>query len=100
MYELAVEIDVDKELNKLIKRNPKRVEIIDKKVRQIQEDPHAPYKYLHAPLQGFCSAHVDTPFVIIFRINHTTQKVELHHYAHHDFVYKWRPKEKERIKFV
>lgn len=100
MYDVAVEADTDKILKKLARRNPKQIEIIDKKVLQIQKSPNASYKFLHGILRGFCSAHIDTQYVVIFKINHLTRKIELYHYAHHDFVYSWQPKEKERIRFV
>jgi mRNA-degrading endonuclease RelE of RelBE toxin-antitoxin system len=66
--------------------------MINKKVSEIRSNPEHIYKFLHAPLQGFNRVHIDTNFVLVFKINHTKKIVVLYHYAHHDEVYKWRPK--------
>lgn len=46
------------------------------------------------PLQTFNRVHIDSHFVIIFKINHIEHIVEIYYFDHHDNVYKWRPNEK------
>ena len=91
MYNLDIKSEVDKVFSKLVKKDKKKLEIIRKKINEIQESPHG-YKFLRKPLQSFNRVHIDKHFVLIFRINHQDRIVEIYHFAHHDEVYKWQPK--------
>jgi len=92
MYALEIKEEVDKIFNKLSKKNPKQLMIIDKKVKEIRND-HQGYKFLRKPLQGFNRIHIDKHFVLIFKIDHEREVITLDYYNHHDYVYKWQPKE-------
>jgi mRNA interferase RelE/StbE/toxin YoeB len=50
MYSLEVRESVDRIFSKLAKKNPKQMRIIDKKIKQILENPHH-FKPLRAPMQ-------------------------------------------------
>ena len=86
MYEVIVKPKLDKKLDKLSKKNPKQLKIIDKKVEEILEDPHR-YKNLRAPMNKFKRVHVDNHFVLIFSIDEENKLVILENYDHHDKIY-------------
>ena len=88
MYKLLVKPYADKIFSKLAKKNLKQLEIINKKICQIRENPHHGYKFLKSPLQGFNRVHIDKHFVLIFRIIHQEEAVEVWYYGHHDEIYK------------
>lgn len=91
MYALEVKEEADKIFQKLAKKNPMQLKIIDKKVKEIQETPFG-YKFLKKPLHGFNRIHIDKHFVLIFKVDHERKVVTLYYYDHHDYVYQWRPK--------
>ena len=92
MYELDIKEEVDYIFKKLSKKNPKQLEIISKKIQEIRLNPNHIYKFLRKPLQSFNRVHIDGSFVLIFKIRHEENVVEIYYYDHHDNVYKWRPK--------
>jgi len=93
MYELDVKPEADKIFKKLAKKNAKQLWIIHKKIEEIRANPHHEYKFLRNPLQNFNRVHVDKHFVLIFKISHEKNIVEVYYYDHHDNAYKWRPPE-------
>ncbi len=92
MYDLDIKEEADKIFRKLSKKNKKQLLIIHKKIEEIRFNPAHVYKFLKAPLRTFNRVHIDNHFVMIFKIDHLTKVVEIYYYAHHDDVYKWRPK--------
>lgn len=92
MYKLNIKPEADKIFRKLSKKNKKQLEIIDKKIKEIQLNPNHKYKFLKNPLQNFNRVHIDIHYVLIFKINHEENIVEIYYYGHHDEVYNWREK--------
>ena len=92
MYDLDIKPEADKIFKKLAKKNRKQLEIINKKIQEIRLNPQHKYKFLTNPLQNFNRVHIDTNFVLIFKINHQDRIIEIYYFDHHDNVYKWRPK--------
>ncbi len=90
MYCLDIKPEADRIFKKLSKKNQKQLMIIHKKLLEIRENPNHKYKFLGKPLQTFNRVHVDSHFVLIFKINHENKAVEVYYYDHHDNVYKWR----------
>lgn len=90
MYSLDIKEEADKIFKKLAKKNPKQLMIINKKINEIREDPFG-YKFLRQPLHGFNRVHIDKHYVLLFKIDHGRQIVEIYYYDHHDYVYKWQP---------
>lgn len=90
MYSLEIMPEADKIFYKLSKKNPKQLQIIHKKINEIREEPFG-YKFLHPPLHMFNRVHIDTHFVLIFKLNHEQKLVTVYYFEHHDFVYQWRP---------
>lgn len=95
MYPLEIKPEADKIFEKLAKKNPKQLSIIENKVKEIRINPHHSYKFLRRPLQTFNRVHIDKHFVLIFKIDHGRQIVVIYYYDHHDFVYQWRPSVQE-----
>lgn len=91
MYKLEVKEEADKIFKKLANKNPHQLKIIDKKIKEICQDPNG-YKFLRSPLHGFNRVHIDTHFVLVFTIDHGQQLITIYYFDHHDFVYQWRPK--------
>lgn len=92
MYDLDIKEEADKIFYKLSKKNPKQLMIINKKIKEIRNNPHHEYKFLRNPLQGFNRVHIDKHFVLIFSINHEQRLVIVYYYDHHDSVYQWQPR--------
>jgi YafQ family addiction module toxin component len=91
MYLLDIKPEADEIFKKLAKKNPKQLEIIGKKIAEIRQNPTPKYKPLRKPLQTFNRVHIDSNFVLIFRINHADTVVDVYYFDHHDNVYTWRP---------
>ena len=92
MYALDIKPEVDKIFSKLSKKNSKQLEILHKKILEIRNNPQHEYKFLRKPLNLFNRVHIDKHFVLIFKINHEKQIVDIYYYDHHDRVYLWKPK--------
>lgn len=92
MYSLNIKKEADKIFSKLAKRNKTQLEMINKKITEIRENPAHEYKFLHNPMQMYNRIHIDSHFVLIFKINHKTETVEIYYFDHHDNVYKWKTK--------
>jgi mRNA-degrading endonuclease RelE of RelBE toxin-antitoxin system len=91
MYGLDVKPEADKIFKKLAKKNPQQLKIIDKKLQGIRSNPDHECKFLRKPLQTYNRVHIDTHFVLIFKIDHTNKIVTVYYYDHHDKVYNWKP---------
>lgn len=87
MYALKVKPELDKLFAKLAARDPKQLEIINKKVEEIRADPSR-YKNLRAPLNNWKRVHIDKSFVLCFSVDEVTHTVTLEDYDHHDRIYK------------
>lgn len=74
MYEFEFRASLEKDLQKLSKKNPKMSEIIQKKVEEIIQNPNH-YKNLRAPLQHLKRVHIDKSFVLVFSVNEQTKTV-------------------------
>jgi YafQ family addiction module toxin component len=92
MYALDIKPEADRIFKKLAKKNQKQLEIIHKKIQEIQTNPQHIYKFLNKPLQTFNRVHIDRHFVLIFKVRHEKGTIEVYYFDHHDNVYKWRPK--------
>ena len=93
MYSLEIKEEADKIFRKLFKKNRQQLEIINKKIKDIRENPRHEYKFLKNPLQNFNRVHIDTHFVLIFKIDHARKTVIIYYFDHHDEVYNWKPKQ-------
>ena len=86
MYKLEIRPSLQKNLEKLAKKNPKQAEIIIKKSEEIVINP-IHYKNLRAPLNHLKRVHIDKHFVLTFSVDENSKTVILEDYGHHDEIY-------------
>ena len=85
MYNLEVEEAVFKAFKKLLRKDRKQLEALNKKIEQILADPYQ-YKPLKHPLEGLRRVHVG-PFVLIYEAVENSRTVRVLKYSHHDEAY-------------
>jgi YafQ family addiction module toxin component len=85
-YSLELSKQIDMKFKKLSKKQPKKMEIIEKKTRQIIEDPYR-FKPLRGRMHGIRRVHIDKSFVLIYEIDEQRKSVRLLDFEHHDKVY-------------
>ena len=86
-YLLEIRPHLHKLFRKMEKKNRLKLEIINKKVKEILEDPHY-YKPLKAQMHHIYRVHISGSFVMTFSINESTNTVILEDFDHHDNIYK------------
>lgn len=86
MYSLEVRESVDRIFSKLAKKNPKQMRIIDKKIKQVLENP-CHFKPLRVPMQHLRRVHIDKSFVLTYSVDEQNEVVIIEDYDHHDNVY-------------
>jgi len=87
MYSFKNSKKLDKKLLKLPKKSPKRYFILKKKIFEIVSEPKK-YKHLRGDKRGLSRVHVDTHFVLTFKIDPFKKKVYFEDFDHHDKIYK------------
>ncbi|MBL7208368.1 MAG: type II toxin-antitoxin system mRNA interferase toxin, RelE/StbE family [Desulfobacterales bacterium] len=87
MYKLAIKENLDKKFKKLKKKDRELLVLIDRKVREILDNPYR-FKPLRKPLQNKRRVHVGGSFVLIYEINKDEKIVTLLDLDHHDNIYK------------
>jgi YafQ family addiction module toxin component len=87
VYQLAIKESLDKKFKKLKRKDPELLQMIERKVQDILEDPHH-FKSLKRPLQNKRRVHVGGSFVLVYEIDEKENLVTLIEFDHHDNVYK------------
>ncbi len=87
MYKLAIKESLDKKFKKLRKKDREMLQLIDKKVQDILDNPHR-FKPLRKPLQNKRRVHIAGSFVLVYEIDDEENLVTLLDFDHHDNVYK------------
>jgi YafQ family addiction module toxin component len=87
MYSLELRKSAEKVFFKLAKKNPKQLEIIENKLKEILENPQH-YKNLRKPMQHLKRVHIDKSFVIVFSVDEIKKKIIIEDYDHHDKIYR------------
>lgn len=87
MHKLEVKEQLDKKLKKLSKKNVEILQLIERKVQDILENPYR-FKPLKKPLQNKRRVHIGGSFVLIYEIDDKNQTVTLLDFDHHDNIYK------------
>ena len=87
MYRLLIKESLDKKFKRLSKKDKETLRIINRKVRDILEDPHR-FKPLRRPMQNKRRVHVAGSFVLVYEIDEKQKTVTLLDFDHHDNIYK------------
>jgi YafQ family addiction module toxin component len=85
-YSYEISKRLERELDKLRKKNKKQFEIILKKMGEILDDPYH-YKPLQHDMKGLRRVHIDKSFVLVFEIIEVENKVIFLDFDHHDNIY-------------
>jgi len=85
-YSLEISEELDKKFQKLDKKNKKQLEIINKKIKQILENPRH-FKPLRGDMHGARRVHIDKSFVLTYEVDENRKVVRLLDYDHHDIIY-------------
>jgi len=87
MYNLEIKPIAEDKFFKLSKKNRFLLEVVNKKVDQILENPYH-FKPLHAPMNHLRRVHIAKSFVLTFRIDENIKTVVIIDFDHHDSIYK------------
>jgi YafQ family addiction module toxin component len=85
LYSLEIEEETSKTFRKLLKKDRKQLEAVNKKIQQILTDPYQ-FKPLKHPLEGLRRIHIG-PFVLIYRTIEHPLAVQIVKYTQHDEAY-------------
>ena len=85
-YSLEVSEELNRKFEKLSKKDKKQLEIIDKKVNHILENPYH-FKPLSGDMHGSRRVQIDKSFVLTYEIDENKKVVKLLDYDHHDNIY-------------
>ena len=77
MYSYELRKSVEKIFFKLVKKNPKQLLIIEKKIEEIKRNPEH-YKNLRKPMQHLKRVHIDKSFVIVFSVDKSKKHIIIH----------------------
>ena len=86
MYEHEFRENLEKDLQKLAKKDSKIIFIIEKKIKEIVENPQH-YKNMRAPLQHLKRVHVNNCFVLVFSVDEVNKRIVFEELDHHDNIY-------------
>jgi YafQ family addiction module toxin component len=86
-FKLEITKSFEQSYKKMSKKDKETKQAIDKKVKQIIENPFR-FKPLRKPLQGFRRAHIMKSFVLVYSIKEKEKIITLNEFSHHDNVYK------------
>jgi len=86
-YDLIIPLKLDKLFFKLSKKDKSHLEIINRKIELILENPYQ-FKPLKGKMAGIRRIHIGKSFVLTYTIDENSRRVQLLDYAHHDKVYR------------
>ena len=78
-------------IRKLVKKDKKKVEIINKKIKEIinsNEQSIQHYKNLRHDLKDYKRAHIEKSFVLVFKVDVSNNFILFVDFDHHDKIYK------------
>jgi len=94
MFDFNLTDELQLIIRKLVKRDKKKVEIINKKIKEIinsNKDSINHYKNLRHDLSDYKRVHIDRSFVLVFKVDLFNNFILFVDFDHHDNVYDWRP---------
>lgn len=91
MFDFDLTDELKIKIRKLVRRDKKKVEIINKKIKEIissdnQSIDH--YKNLRYDLKNLKRVHIDRHFVLTFKVDKERNFILFEDFDHHDNVYK------------
>ncbi len=88
MYNLERSDKLDRILKRLYKKDKTRYEATLRKIEEIIfcDNPHH-YKNLQHSLKEFKRVHIDSNFVLIFKVDEQKKIIRFEDMQHHDFIY-------------
>jgi len=87
-FDLSDELKI--KIKKLLKKDRKKVEIINKKIKEIinnDSETIKRYKNLRYDLSAYKRVHIDKSFVLTFNVNIESNFILFIDFDHHDNVY-------------
>ena len=90
MFTYALSEELEFKIRKLVKKDKKKVEIINKKIKEIVNNNSETinrYKNLRHDLSDLKRVHIDKSFVLTFRVNVTNNFILFIDFDHYDKVY-------------
>ena len=98
MFDFNLTDELKLVIRKLVKKDKKKVEIINKKIKEIinsDKDSINHYKNLRHDLSDYKRVRIDKNFVLVFNVNIKNNFILFVDFDHHDKVYKkkfkWGP---------
>lgn len=91
MFDFDLHDKVKLILIKLAKKDRKRVEIVNKKIKEIINNDNQTidrYKNLRSPLQHLKRVHIDKHFVLTFQVDRENNFILFVDFEHHDEIYR------------
>ncbi len=90
MFDFDLSDELKLILRKLSKKDQKKVEIVNKKIKEIVNSDHQSidhYKNLRQDMKHLKRVHIDTHFVLTFRVNKEKNFILFVDFDHHDNIY-------------
>ena len=90
MFSFDLTDELKLKIKKLVKKDKKKTEIINKKIREIinnDSETIRRYKNLKHDLSGFKRVHIDKHFVLVFKVDIKNNFILFADFDHHDNVY-------------
>ncbi|MEA3515108.1 MAG: addiction module toxin RelE [Nanoarchaeota archaeon] len=90
MFDFDISDELKLKIRKLLKKDKKKVEIINKKIKYISnndEDGIKRYKNLRYNLKDLQRVHIDKHFVLTFHVDLNKKFILFVDFDHHDKVY-------------
>jgi mRNA interferase RelE/StbE/toxin YoeB len=90
MFDFDIADELKLKIRKLLQKDRKKVEIINKKIMEIvscDAETIKHYKMLKRDMKGLQRVHIDKHFVLVFRVDAERNFVRFLDFDHHDRVY-------------
>ena len=90
MFDFDLSDELKIKIRKLVKKDKKKVEIINKKIKEIINNDNLTierYKNLRYNLKEFKRVHIDNHFVLTFKVDKEKNFILFEDFEHHDNVY-------------
>lgn len=90
MFDFDVSDELKLKIRKLLKKDRKKAEIINKKIKEIISNDSSSidrYKNLRHDLKHFKRVHIDKHFVLTFRVDKVNNFILFEDFDHHDRIY-------------